>query len=88
MATELTLPDIANALQIIDIAAQRGAYQGRELSDIGRVRDRLEQWVQENAPQPADVKPPEPPIPPPSDEGAESVEAIEVDVETLEPEGK
>lgn len=88
MATELTLPDIANALQCIDIAAQRGAFQGRELSDIGRVRDRLEQWVQENAPQPADVKPPEPPIPPPSDGGAESVEAIEVDVETLEPEGK
>ena len=64
--TELHLPDIANALQCIDIAAQRGAFQGRELSDVGRVRDRLESWVKENAPPtPADVQPPEPPEPPP-----------------------
>ncbi len=84
MATELHLPDIANALQCIDIAAQRGAYQGRELSDIGRVRDKLEAWVQENAPKKEDIQPPEPPTtePPPVDETVDSAETIEVDVNT------
>jgi len=81
---ELNLPDIANALQCIDIAAQRGAYQGRELSDIGRVRDRLEAWVQENGPKPENVQPPEPPAaaPPPVDGTVDTAETIEVDVNT------
>tara|TARA_R100001510_G_scaffold57291_1_gene64877 strand:+ start:3212 stop:3475 length:264 start_codon:yes stop_codon:yes gene_type:complete len=81
--TELHLPDIANALQCIDIAAQRGAFQGRELSDVGRVRDRLESWVKENAPPtPADVQPPEPPEPPSIEGTVDEAETIEVDVTT------
>ena len=80
---ELQLPDIANALQCIDIAAQRGAYQGRELSDIGRVRDKLEAWVQENAPKPEDVQPPAPPVtaPPPVNETADTAEIVDVNTE-------
>lgn len=41
--TQLTAQDIANALQIIDLAAQRGTFRGAELSSIGMVRDKLEQ---------------------------------------------
>ena len=41
--TQLTAQDIANALQIIDLAAQRGTFRGAELSSIGMVRDKLNQ---------------------------------------------
>lgn len=37
----LSLQDIANALQIIDIAVSRGAIRGEETSSVGMVRDRL-----------------------------------------------
>tara|TARA_Y100000389_G_scaffold54036_1_gene49909 strand:- start:32623 stop:32892 length:270 start_codon:yes stop_codon:yes gene_type:complete len=37
----LSLQDIANALQIIDIAVSRGAIKGEETSSVGMVRDRL-----------------------------------------------
>lgn len=37
----LSLNDIANALQIIDIAVGRGAIRGEEASSVGQVRDRL-----------------------------------------------
>ena len=77
MALELHLPDIANALNIIDAAASRGAFQGPELSQVGQVRDRLEAWVKEKAPPPEEVEPPAPP----EAETAETVEAVEVNPE-------
>lgn len=37
----LPVPLIIDAIKCIDVAAQRGAYQGGELSTIGCVRDAL-----------------------------------------------
>lgn len=41
----ITVTDIANALRIIDAAAERGAYRGAELSQVGAVRDRLASFI-------------------------------------------
>lgn len=41
----LSLQDIANALQIIDIAVSRGAIRGEETSSVGMVRDRLASFL-------------------------------------------
>ena len=39
--TETELRNIAAAVQIIDIACQRGAIRGEEMSDVGGVRNGL-----------------------------------------------
>lgn len=40
-APQITLVDLQNALRIIDIAAERGAFKGSELSSVGSVRDKI-----------------------------------------------
>lgn len=42
---ELKLSDLQHTLQIIDVAATRGAFRGPELSGVGTVRDRLAAFV-------------------------------------------
>jgi len=42
---EVNAVDIVNAVKIIDAAAQRGAFQGSEMSTIGTCRDRLDGYV-------------------------------------------
>lgn len=42
---ELTINDIANALQIIDTVTRRGAFSGEELSQVGMVRDRFAAFI-------------------------------------------
>jgi hypothetical protein len=49
----LSLQDIANALQIIDIAVSRGAIRGEETSSVGMVRDRLAAFLAANQQQQA-----------------------------------
>lgn len=44
---ELTVNDIAAALKIIDVVATRGAFTGKELSQVGAIRDRFAQFVAE-----------------------------------------
>lgn len=39
--TNLTLQDIAIALQIIDIASSRGAIRGDEMATVGQCRNNL-----------------------------------------------
>ncbi|MFA5490065.1 MAG: hypothetical protein WC284_12735 [Candidimonas sp.] len=51
---ELKIVDIQNALRIIDVAAQRGAFHGPELSGVGAVRDRLDKFLAAANPQAAD----------------------------------
>lgn len=41
----LTVNDIAAALQLIDITAARGAFRGEELSQVGALRDRFAAFV-------------------------------------------
>lgn len=43
-APRITVQDIAQARQIIDIAVKRGAFEGNEISAVGAQRDRLAQF--------------------------------------------
>lgn len=49
----VSLNDIALAVRIIDLAAERGAFKGVDLSAVGRCRDRLAAFVTANAPKDA-----------------------------------
>lgn len=42
---ELTINDIAAAVQIIDIVTSRGAFRGEELSQVGALRDKYAAFV-------------------------------------------
>ncbi len=42
---ELTVNDIAAAVQVIDVATARGAIRGDELSQVGALRDRFAAFV-------------------------------------------
>lgn len=42
---QLTVNDIAAALQVIDIVSARGAFRGDELSQVGALRDKLAAFV-------------------------------------------
>jgi hypothetical protein len=48
---QLTLQDISLALQIIDVAAKRGSFEGSELSAVGSVRDRFAAFIEQNTPK-------------------------------------
>jgi len=50
----ITLNDIANVVRIIDVASQRGAFRGPELSQVGTVHDRLMKFLEANQPKPAE----------------------------------
>jgi len=42
---QLTINDIAAAVQIIDIVTARGAFRGDELSQVGAIRDKYAAFV-------------------------------------------
>ena len=42
----INVQDIAAAVQVIDVATSRGAWQGAELSSIGTLRDKFAAFVQ------------------------------------------
>ena len=70
-STQFTIGDLAGIRNIIDIACQRGAFRGEEMTEVGQVFDRLSNFIvlaQQNAEaqataQPADEKPDEPATP-------------------------
>lgn len=45
-SSNLGLPDIINAVRIIDAAAERGAFKGNELSQVGAVRDKIAAFIE------------------------------------------
>ena len=49
-APDLSLQDLASAVQIIDLCSQRGAFQGSELEAVGALRGRLQSFVAANTP--------------------------------------
>ena len=57
-APELKLSDLQHTLQIIDVAATRGAFRGPELSGVGTVRDRLAAFVTHMTPPTEDTEAP------------------------------
>lgn len=48
--TAISIVDVQNLLHIIDVAAQRGAFKGEELSQVGGVRDKVAKFLAENTP--------------------------------------
>jgi hypothetical protein len=46
----VTMNDIALAVRIIDLAAERGAFKGVDMTTVGTCRDRLAAFVTANAP--------------------------------------
>jgi hypothetical protein len=47
----ITLQDIATVVQLIDVVSRRGGIEGRELAGVGILRNKLEMFLQQNAPQ-------------------------------------
>lgn len=46
----ISLQDIATVVQLIDIVSRRGGIEGRELAGVGMLRNKLEAFLQQNAP--------------------------------------
>lgn len=47
----INLNDVATVVQLIDVVSQRGGFQGNELAGVGMLRNKLEAFVRQNAPQ-------------------------------------
>jgi len=47
----LTIGDVATVVQVIDVVTRRGGFQGNELASVGMLRNKLEAYVNQNAPQ-------------------------------------
>lgn len=48
---QITLVDLQNALRIIDVASERGAFRGNELTSVGSVRDKLSAFLEASLPK-------------------------------------
>jgi len=48
---QISLQDIATVVQMIDVTSRRGAFEGNELAGIGMLRNKLEAFLRQNAPQ-------------------------------------
>jgi len=49
-APEINLGDFSVAVAIIDTVAKRGAFEGQELGDVGRLRERLVNFIEYHKP--------------------------------------
>ena len=45
----ISLQDLALAVNIIDVASKRGAFEGKDLSTVGQVRDNIHAFLVANA---------------------------------------
>lgn len=52
---QLSLQDIATVVQMIDVVSRRGGIEGRELAGVGMLRNKLELFLQQNAPKDGDA---------------------------------
>jgi len=50
-APEISLGDFNAMIRIIDVASERGAFKGAELSSVGSVRDRIAAFTAFHAPK-------------------------------------
>lgn len=60
-APDLTLVDLKDMVQIIDVCSRRGAFEGAELAAIGALRNRIAAFVTSKTPAPATQAPDAPP---------------------------
>jgi hypothetical protein len=54
----ISYEDLSLVLKVIDLAAGRGAFQGKELSAVGSLRDRIEAFLSSKKEE--EIIPPEP----------------------------
>jgi len=50
----ITLADLSTVLQLIDVVSTRGGFQGNELAGVGMLRNKIEAFLRQNAPQQAE----------------------------------
>lgn len=55
-SASLSIDTIYGALKIIDIAAQRGAFHGEELTPVGHVRDTIANFITAISPKSGDTE--------------------------------
>lgn len=48
---QISLQDIATVVQLIDVVSRRGGIEGNELAGVGMLRNKLEVFLQQNAPK-------------------------------------
>ena len=53
---QLSLNDIAAAVQIIDVVTKRGAFEGTELEAVGMLRNRFAKFVESKQPPQDEVE--------------------------------
>lgn len=47
----ISLQDIATVVQMIDVVSRRGAFEGNEMAGVGMLRNKMEMFLRQNAPQ-------------------------------------
>jgi len=47
----INLGDLSTVLQLIDVVSTRGGFQGNELAGVGMLRNKIEAFLRQNAPQ-------------------------------------
>jgi len=47
----ISFQDLAAIINIIDVASKRGAFEGKDLSAVGQVRDRIQEFLVSHAEQ-------------------------------------
>lgn len=48
---QISLQDIATVVQMIDVVSRRGAFEGNEMAGVGMLRNKMEVFLRQNAPQ-------------------------------------
>jgi hypothetical protein len=66
MEQEITISfqDLATVINIIDVASKRGCFEGKDLSAVGQVRDRIQAFLVANAEQTQEISEDSPPSDP------------------------
>lgn len=50
-AVQLSLQDIATVVQMVDVVSRRGGFEGNEMAGVGMLRNKLELFLRQNAPE-------------------------------------
>lgn len=48
---QISLQDIATVVQMIDVVSRRGGIEGNEMAGVGMLRNKLELFLRQNAPE-------------------------------------
>jgi hypothetical protein len=48
---QISLQDIATVVQLVDVVSRRGGIEGNEMAGVGMLRNKLEMFLRQNAPE-------------------------------------